>query len=172
MKETIGLQKLGYVMFKPELLKKSRLDINLTQEQLADKLGVSRQAVSKWENGRGYPEADNLVELSKLYKIPLELFFESDYLDVDNINISRNTKKVKDEDDSIFLLVLTCVAALIPFLEIIMPFFVLRANKKSNKFYYIIVVANIFLIIFGIYSAYNILDSVFNFFGSTTTNKI
>lgn len=42
---------------------------NLTQEQLADALGVSRQAVSKWETGEAYPETDKLIMLCDLFGV-------------------------------------------------------------------------------------------------------
>lgn len=44
----------------------------LSQEQLAQKLGISRQAVSKWERGEASPDTDNLIELAKLYDISLD----------------------------------------------------------------------------------------------------
>ena len=43
-----------------------------SQEELAEKLGVSRQAVSKWENGTSDPSTSNLCALAKLYGIPVE----------------------------------------------------------------------------------------------------
>ena len=51
-----------------ELRKKS----GLSQEALADKLGVSRQAVSKWECGESLPDTDNLITISKLFEISLD----------------------------------------------------------------------------------------------------
>ena len=48
-------------------LKKLRSEHRLTQEDLADLLHVSRQAVSKWEQGLSYPEAENLILLSKKF---------------------------------------------------------------------------------------------------------
>lgn len=44
-----------------ENLKKIRKDNNLSQEQLAEELGVSRQAISKWESGVAYPEMDKII---------------------------------------------------------------------------------------------------------------
>ena len=44
----------------------------LSQEQLAQKLGISRQAVSKWERGEASPDTDNLIELARLYDISLD----------------------------------------------------------------------------------------------------
>ena len=49
-------------------LTKLRKQKNLTQEQLADMLGVSRQSVSKWESDTAYPETDKLISLAKLFK--------------------------------------------------------------------------------------------------------
>ena len=43
-----------------------------SQEQLADKLGLSRQAVSKWERGEASPDTDNLIALSKLYGVSMD----------------------------------------------------------------------------------------------------
>ena len=43
-----------------EKLQKLRKEQNLTQEELAEKLFVSRTAISKWESGRGYPSIDSL----------------------------------------------------------------------------------------------------------------
>lgn len=40
-----------------------------SQEQLADLLGVSRQAISKWEGTQGRPEVDNVVKLSQIYRV-------------------------------------------------------------------------------------------------------
>ena len=48
-------------------LQKIRKENNITQEQLADKLGVSRQAVSKWESGTAYPDTEKLIQISKIY---------------------------------------------------------------------------------------------------------
>lgn len=48
-------------------LSKLRKENYYTQEQLADVLGVSRQAISKWESNITYPETDKLVRMSKLF---------------------------------------------------------------------------------------------------------
>ncbi len=45
---------------------------NITQESLADQLGVSRQAVSKWESDLTYPETDKLLRLSRLYGVTVD----------------------------------------------------------------------------------------------------
>ncbi|MBC2457027.1 helix-turn-helix transcriptional regulator [Clostridium beijerinckii] len=49
-----------------ENLKQCRNEKHLTQERLAELLDVTRQAVSKWEQGVGYPETDKLIILAKV----------------------------------------------------------------------------------------------------------
>ena len=55
-----------------ETLKELRTERNMTQEFVAESLGVSRQAVSKWENGSSEPSTSNLIAIAKLYEIPPE----------------------------------------------------------------------------------------------------
>ena len=60
-----------------ESLKENRLRCNMTQEFVAETLGVSRQAVSKWENGTSEPSTTNLCALAKLYNVPPEELLRS-----------------------------------------------------------------------------------------------
>ena len=55
-----------------EVLKDHRMRCSMTQEFVAEALGVSRQAVSKWENGTADPSTSNLLKLAKLYEITPE----------------------------------------------------------------------------------------------------
>ncbi len=60
-----------------ETLKANRVRCKMTQEFVAERIGVSRQAVSKWENGTSDPSTSNLLALAKLYEIsPEELLKE------------------------------------------------------------------------------------------------
>ena len=49
-----------------------RKEAGLSQEELADKLAVSRQAVSKWERGEALPDTDNLIRLARLYNVSID----------------------------------------------------------------------------------------------------
>lgn len=55
-----------------EKLKTYRMNCKMTQEFVAESLGVSRQAVSKWENGTSDPSTSNLLALAKLYGVSVE----------------------------------------------------------------------------------------------------
>ena len=68
-------------------LQKIRKENNITQEQLADKLNVSRQAVSKWESGTAYPDTEKLIQISKIFNTSL------DELINDNKENSQKTDK-------------------------------------------------------------------------------
>ena len=57
---------------------KLRTDAGLSQEQLAEKLDVSRQAIQKWEKGTSVPELGNLVLMSKLFNVSLDALVEGD----------------------------------------------------------------------------------------------
>lgn len=55
-----------------EKLQQLRKEKELTQEQLAEKLYISRTAVSKWESGKGYPNIESLKSLSKLFSVSID----------------------------------------------------------------------------------------------------
>jgi len=71
-----------------ENLKKIRKEHNLSQEQLADELGVSRQAISKWESAVAYPEMDKIIALCDKFN-----------LNIDDL-LHRDIKEVKGEEES------------------------------------------------------------------------
>lgn len=68
-------------------LSKLRKQNNYTQEQLAEILGVSRQAISKWESDGSYPETDKIIQLGKLFDCSL------DYLLKDEIEDESGSQK-------------------------------------------------------------------------------
>lgn len=71
-----------------ENLKKIRKENNLSQEQLADELGVSRQAISKWESSTAYPEMDKIIALCEKFN-----------LNIDDL-LHKDIKEVKGEEES------------------------------------------------------------------------
>ena len=94
-------------------LVKLRKEKGLSQEQLAEELGISRQAVSKWERAESSPDTDNLICLAKLYNMSLDdLLMTEDDLDTikeeqvkDNnesfFNINSKGIHIKDENDEV-----------------------------------------------------------------------
>lgn len=62
----------------PDNLQYLRREKGMTQEQLAETLAVSRQAVSKWEAGQSYPEMDKIVMLCDLFDVDMETLIQKD----------------------------------------------------------------------------------------------
>ncbi|MDB1939526.1 helix-turn-helix domain-containing protein [Clostridium tertium] len=58
-----------------EIIKERRIDQGLTQEQVAEALGVSTPAVNKWEKGISYPDITILPALARLLRVDLNTFF-------------------------------------------------------------------------------------------------
>ena len=103
-------------------LKKLRSENNLTQEELAEKIFVTRTAVSKWETGKGYPGIDSLKEISRLFGVTIdELISEEDVA----------AKREKDGQTKNFLYCLSVV-----FL-VAAAVFTLISYRLDNKFYLI-----------------------------------
>ncbi|MDC7125464.1 MAG: DUF5680 domain-containing protein [Spirochaetales bacterium] len=68
-----------------------RTKIGLTQEQLAEELDVSRQAVTKWEQGESIPEVDRLLELSSLFGVTVDFLIKgwNEYEKYDNLDLGN-----------------------------------------------------------------------------------
>ncbi len=70
----------------PQKLKNMRNKLGLSQEQLADKLGVSRQAITKWESGEGMPDTFNMKALAKLSGHTIDYLLDNDTNNVRQMN--------------------------------------------------------------------------------------
>lgn len=74
-------------------LSKLRKENNYTQEQLAEILGVSRQAISKWESDVTYPETNKLIRMSELFDCSL------DYLLKDTVETVETEQPAQGDDE-------------------------------------------------------------------------
>ena len=81
-------------------LVKLRKKYGYSQEELADKLGLSRQAVSKWERAEASPDTDNLICLAKLYGVSLDELLATDE-DVDTIVKEQVKDDTKEEEPEV-----------------------------------------------------------------------
>lgn len=63
-----------------QTIRSIRTERGISQETLAELMEVSRQTVSKWENGLVYPSADNLAKLSEVFGIPVDAFLKDDWV--------------------------------------------------------------------------------------------
>lgn len=81
-----------------ERLQNLRKKANYSQEQVADLLGISRQAISKWESGQGKPELDNIIKLTEIYHVSADYIISgkeylSEIVPHANRKFSRTTRK-------------------------------------------------------------------------------
>ena len=98
-----------------EKLQKLRKDQNLTQEELAEKLFVSRTAISKWESGRGYPSIDSLKVIAKYFHVTIdELIGGEEIVTIAEQDIKENNKK----HTALICGVLDCFVVLLLFLPL------------------------------------------------------
>ena len=81
-----------------EKLQTLRKEKWLSQEQLAELLNISRQAVSKWESGQTYPEIDKLIKLSDLFNITLDNLIKGKTSEC-IVNINDESEKEEDQTD-------------------------------------------------------------------------
>ncbi|MGM9873903.1 MAG: helix-turn-helix domain-containing protein [Bacilli bacterium] len=87
-------------MTNGERLYKYRKRMGLSQEELADKLNVSRQAVSKWERDESLPDTNNLLAMAKLYNVSLDDLLNKDPITDDSVDsevVDDDKKKTIDD---------------------------------------------------------------------------
>ena len=61
-----------------EKIFKLRKEKGFSQEVLAEKLGTTRQAVSKWENNQGFPETEKLMQLSNIFEVSVDFLLKDE----------------------------------------------------------------------------------------------
>lgn len=120
-------------------LKGARNDAGLTQEQIAEALGVSRQTVSNWENGRTYPDIISVIKMSDIYNISLDLLLKereekpvSDYLNY--LEESTNMVKSRSRLGKIIL-----IAAYLVIWAVSVAFFWLAVSGSDAGVYSLLV---------------------------------
>ena len=143
-------------------IKKIRNDNKLTQEQFAEKMLVSRTAVSKWENGTCYPSIDSLKYMSKTFNISLDkLLSNEEILEIAN---NENKSNISKYNSLLF--------SLLDIIRIIFIFLPLY-SYKTNNFVYSVSLFNsndlglmlkiIFISIFIIYFIIGFIELILNY---------
>lgn len=84
-----------------EKIKELRIENKLTQEELANKLGVTRQAISKWEQNLALPDTNNLISISKIFNVKVdELINYKSNLGNQNIEADIDNSDTSDDKES------------------------------------------------------------------------
>lgn len=74
-------------------IKDARQNNNISQESLAEQLGVSRQTISSWENGKSYPDLVSIIKMSDIFNISLDKMLKEDKKFVNNMQEKMDTVK-------------------------------------------------------------------------------
>lgn len=79
-----------------EKIQELRKNRNITQEKFAEMLNISRQAVAKWEAGETYPDLDNLILISNIFKVSLDRLLKNDSCSNGTNNENCNLSEIAD----------------------------------------------------------------------------
>ena len=91
-------------------LKDARMRSGFTQESVAEKVNVSRQTISNWENEKSYPDIISVIELSNLYSISLDELLKGDEKMMEHLEESTNVvKSTRKLIDAILLNIITVI---------------------------------------------------------------
>jgi len=154
-----------------EKIQKLRTQNKWTQEQLAEKLYVSRTAVSKWESGKGYPNIDSLKDIAKLFNKTIDELLSSE--EIIDIAKRENTSNIKRTNNLIY--------GLLDIISVLFIFLPLYAHKAENFVYSVSLIStndisNIikvaYIVILSILSLIGIAELIMNFVDNKKFQRI
>lgn len=114
-----------------EKLKMLREQTDITQEKVSQKLNVTRQSVSNWENNKNYPDLTTLVTLSQLYNISLDDLLKDENNVVKSMKTELNSYR---SSELIKLIIFSVLAFLLPIIGIVFGILLL-CTKKRVEYY-------------------------------------
>lgn len=166
-----------------ERLKQSRMNKRYSQGDVAKHLHISRQSISKWENGNSYPDLDNLAKLSTYYDVSIdELLKENQKLkkeiEENKGETENNVHKLvfihgdTDKDEGLILLILTFVGFLIAPYGIFVAPIVIKRNKKTNTLHKIIYFACACCLLVNLFVIYSLVTDTLGWGGTTTVEYL
>ena len=95
-------------------IKKYRLDLKLSQEDLAEKIFVTRQTISNWENGKNYPDINSLVLLSTLFGVSLDILVKGDLEEMKEEIKTEDIRRFNHDGVVFTVLLITTVVLAVP----------------------------------------------------------
>ena len=90
-----------------------------TQEEVADRLEVSRQAISRWEMGTAVPDSSNLLQISKLFKVSADYLLNDDYESDDDLPKVKEVKNDNVNQIMMYLIVLEVMMLIMQFMAVV-----------------------------------------------------
>ncbi|MGO3375123.1 helix-turn-helix domain-containing protein [Brochothrix thermosphacta] len=114
-----------------EKLKMLREQNDITQEKVSQKLNVTRQSVSNWENNKNYPDLTTLVTLSQLYNISLDDLLKDENNVVKSMKTELNSYR---SSELIKLIIFSVLAFLLPIIGIVFGILLLCTEKRVEYY--------------------------------------
>lgn len=143
-----------------EKLKIERERNNLSQGDVAKKLNISRQSISKWENNRNLPDLENLIRLGELYQTPIDILIsEHSFTKVESDPIKSEMNSLIHMDENylwILLILLCCFSAIIAPLGLVLIPFIVFKNRKNKTFKILIFSISVLCAVINLYQLYMI----------------
>ncbi len=160
-------------------LKYYRNQKGLSQTDVAEKLCLSRQAISNWEANKSYPDLDNIILLSDLYGVSVDelLGKDSPESDIQEINVKTASEENVLGNASNSVLEILCLAVILvlscqfTILGIITPIAITIWLKKNKRTYKIIYILCIICLIISLSNGYIMLENILNL-GTSTIDPI
>ena len=90
-----------------EQLKTTRVK-GFSQEDVAKKIGVTRQAIYRWENNKSYPDIDNLILLSEMYNVTLDALIKGNQNMKEKYILMKMMRILRKRTNLVFILDLVC----------------------------------------------------------------
>lgn len=97
-----------------EKIYRLRKQAGMSQEEAAERLNISRQALSRWENGTAQPAANNIVEISKLFKVSTDYLLNDEYESDDDLS---RVKEVKTNGVHLIMIYLITIEVMVLILQ-------------------------------------------------------
>ena len=114
----ITKSKEDFIMKLSDKIVRLRKSNGMSQEELADKLGVSRQAISRWEMGTAMPDATNILQLSRLFQVTTDYLLNDEYQSDNDLPKVKEVKTDGIHQIMIFLITLEVMVLIIQFMSV------------------------------------------------------
>lgn len=96
-----------------------RKQSGMSQEDLAEKLGVSRQAISRWEMGSAMPDANNILQISKLFSVTTDYLLNDEYESDNDLPKIQKMKEDNTQQILIYLIAVEAMTLVIQFMSVV-----------------------------------------------------
>lgn len=102
-------------------IRKYRQELNMSQEELADQVFVTRQTVSNWENNKNYPDINSLLLLSSLFGISLDILVKGDVEKMEEMIKTEDIRKLKQHGWIYTVMLILSVVSVVPLFFLLWP---------------------------------------------------